>query len=234
MRVAKIMKTKLSEKSKNEEMSETPIQKMDLAEFLKLKRQEKNLTLERLSDLTKIQLYHLEAMEEGQFEKLPPSIYRDGILKRLSKFLGVDENKIMEAYRNKFEFSKNALPAPAYQKEFYFILTQGKLMVFAGGLLLIIFSGYLWYQFNFLVGPPNLAVMPREDIATKDEIILINGKTDNGIDLTINGENIYVDSSGSFEKGVKLAAGLNIIEIKAVNNFGKTTKIIRQILREAP
>lgn len=228
------MITKLSEKSKNEEISETPIQKTGLAEFLKLKRQEKNLTLERLSDLTKIQLYHLEALEEGQFEKLPPSVYRDGILKRLSKFLDADEGEIMEAYKNGIKsLIQTASPDLAYQKESYFILTYNKLMIFAGGLLLIIFSGYLWYQFNFLVGPPNLAVMPKEDIATKDETILINGKTDNGIDLTINGENIYVDSGGSFEKSVKLAAGLNVVEIQAVNNFGKTTKIIRQIFRES-
>ena len=63
----------------------------NIAEFLKEKRQDKNFSLEKLSELTKIQIYHLEALESGQFEKLPPSVYRDGIFKRLSKFLDVNK-----------------------------------------------------------------------------------------------------------------------------------------------
>jgi len=223
-----------------------PVGGQNLAEFLKEKRQSKNFSLEKLSELTKIQLYHLEALEAGQFEKLPPSVYRAGIFKRLSKFLDTDENEIVEAYRNKFEssikteLSESAYPnspfqignPPAAKRESYFILTPNKLMVFAGGLFLMLLSGYLWYQFNFLIGPPNLAVMPSEDAATREESILVSGKTDNGIDLTINGEKTYIDSNGSFEKNIKLAAGLNVIEIQAVNNFGKVSKIIRQIFRE--
>lgn len=212
--------------------------KKNFSEFLKEKRQSKNLSLEKLSELTKIQLYQLEALEAGQFEKLPPAVYRDGIFKRLSKFLDADENEIMEAYENKAAsaYSNFSFPIdnpPMTKKESYFILTQSKLMVFIGGLLLLILFGYLWYQFNFLIGPPNLAVMPSEDTATKEENILVIGKTDNGIDLTINGENTYVDSNGNYEKNIKLAAGVNIIEIKAVNNFGKVTKIIRQIFKES-
>ncbi|OGD25613.1 hypothetical protein A2819_02580 [Candidatus Azambacteria bacterium RIFCSPHIGHO2_01_FULL_40_24] len=240
------MKTKLSENLKNEELLKTPVQKTGLAEFLKRKRQEKNLTLDRLSDLTKIQLYHLEALESGQFEKLPPTVYCVGIFKRLSKFLDADENEIIETYKNKIESSTLTAPSdsaysnfpfqtgntPIAKKKSYFILTPSKLMMFSGGLLLILLSSYLWYQFNFLMGPPNLIIKPSEDAITKEETILINGRTDNGIDLTINGENTYVDSKGGFEKNIQLATGVNIIEIKAVNNFGKVSTIIRQIFRE--
>jgi len=230
----KTMKTKLSENLKNEGAPEMLVKKIGLAEFLKEKRQEKNLTLERLSDLTKIQIYHLEGLEAGHFEKLPPAVYCVGIFKRLSKFLDADENEIMEAYRNEFESSTSNKTgsAPIAKRESYFILTPSKLMIFAGGLLLLLLSGYLWYQFNFLIGPPNLAIKPSEDAVTKEEIILVSGKTDNGINLTINGENTYVDSKGSFEKSIQLAAGVNVIEIKAVNNFGKVSTIIRQIFRE--
>ena len=221
--------------------------KKPLSEFLRELRQSKNFSLEKLSELTKIQLYHLEALEAGQFEKLPPSVYRDGIFKRLSKFLDTNEGEVMEAYRDELKSGvKTVLPESAYpnfpfqidnpptvRRESYFILTPNKFMIFAGGLLLLFFSGYLWYQFNFLIGPPNLVIKPSEDVITKEETILVSGKTDNGIDLTINGENTYVDSNGNFEKSIKLAAGVNIIEIKAVNSFDKVTKIIRQVLREA-
>ena len=205
----------------------------NFAEFIKEKRQSKNLSLEKLSELTKIQVYHLEALEAGQFEKLPPSIYRDGIFRRLSKFLDTDGGEIMEAYKNKFEVKvSNLPPVSVYKNSSFFILTRKKIMIFTGIFLLLFFSGYLWYQFNFLVGPPNLAIKPNQDLVTKEESILLNGKTDSGIDLTINGENTYVDSNGNFSKSVKLAEGINIIEIKAINNFGKVSTIIRQIFRD--
>lgn len=219
--------------------------KNNFTEFFREKRQSKNISLEKLSEITKIQPYHLEALEAGHFEKLPPSVYRAGIFKRLAKFLDVDENQFMEAYKNEIELSSAMSPdssnvnfafqignAPIKKRNSYFILTPSKLIFLGGGLLLILLFVYIWYQFNFLTGPPNLVIDKEEDFITKEEIVLINGKTDNGIDLTINGEKMYVASSGSFRKEIQLADGVNVIEIKAVNNFGKTTKIIRQIFKE--
>lgn len=218
--------------------------KNNFAEFLKEKRQGKNISLEKLSEITKIQLYQLEALEAGHFEKLPPSVYRAGIFKRMAKFLGVDESEFMEAYKNEIESSPVISPNPSdinssfqindapSKRSSYFILTPNKLIFSAGGLLLVFLSVYIWYQFNFLVGPPNLAVDQKEDFVTDQEAIFINGKTDSGIDLTINGEKMYVASNGSFKKEVQLADGVNIVEIQAVNSFGKITKIIRQVFKE--
>lgn len=209
--------------------------KKNLAEFLKEKRQDKSLSLDKLSDLTKIQIYHLEALEAGQFEKLPPSIYRTGIFKRLAKFLDVDKNEIIQMYQQEVQpveissYNENIIKP---KKSSYFVLTQRKLAIFLGILLLILLSAYLCYQFKFLVGPPNLAVDPKEDMVIQQESITVRGKTDNGVDLIINGENVYVASDGSFSKEVQLTSGINIVEVKAVNNLGKSTKIVRQIFRE--
>lgn len=210
--------------------------KKSLAEFLKEKRRNKNLSLGKLSDLTKIQLYHLEALEAGQFEKLPPSIYRAGIFMRLAKFLDIDDNEIIEMYNDEVtpvieaRFSGKSPAKP--KRNSYFVLTPQKLAVFFGSLLLIFLFTYLWYQFNFLVGPPNLAVNPKEDMIVKQESFTVEGKTDSGVGLTINGENVFVSPNGDFSKNILLAAGLNVVEIKAVNNFGKSAKIVRQIFKE--
>lgn len=206
-----------------------------LVDFLQEKRKEKSFSLERLSELTRIQVYHLQALEAGEFDKLPPAVYRKGIFKRLSKFLDLDENEILAMYKNEnpiIEEPSYANSVAVSKENSYFILTPKKLMVFFGGMLLILISAYLWYQFNFLIGPPNLVIKPSEDAITKEETILVSGKTDSGINLTINGENTYVGPNGSFEKSIKLAAGVNIVEIKAVNGFDKVTKVIRQIFRE--
>lgn len=214
--------------------------KNNFSDFFKEKRQSKNISLEKLSEMTKIPLYHLEAIETGRFEKLPPSIYRSGIFKRISKFLEIDESKIIEAYESETDSSSDSgfpiqfSKALTNKKKSYFIITPSKLAAFSGGLLLALLSGYLWYQFNFLVGQPNLAVDPGKDLVTSDGSILINGKTDGGVDLTVNSERVYVAPNGNFQKNVQLTTGLNTIEVKAVNNLGKTTKIVRQVFRQIP
>jgi len=210
--------------------------KKTLSGFLKEKRQSKNLSLEKLSDITKIQIFNLEALENGQFEKLPPSVYRTGIFKRLAKILDIDEKEIMEMYDDETQIIEtsadyNNIVKPK-KENFRFVLTPRKLIVTFSAILLVSLFAYLWYQFDFLIGPPNLAINLKEDLITKEGIITLRGKTDNRADLTINGENIYVSPGGDFSKDVSLADGINVIEIKVVNNFGKTTKIIRQIFRQ--
>lgn len=207
-----------------------------LAEFLKEKRQNKGLSLNKLSDLTKIQVYCLEALEAGQFEKLPPLVYRTGIFKRIAKFLDINENEIIQMYNNEVQATVETTfsdkPAVKLKTNSRFILTPKKLTIFLGGLLLISLVAYLWYQFNFLVGPPNLAVNPKADMITKQELLELTGKTDSGVGLAINGESVFVSSEGNFSKNIQLANGVNIIEVKATDNLGKTTKIIRQIFRQ--
>ncbi len=226
---------KQSENKQKEKLEAAPIKLPNIAEFLKEKRMTKNLTLERLSDLTKIQVYHLKALEDGKIDDLPPLVYRDGIFKRIAKFLEVSEDEILKLYKKESRPADEniyASKAILQKKDFYFILTPKNFAVFFGAILLIFLSTYLWYQFNFLVGPPTLAIEPKEDLVIKNEILQIRGKTDSGVNLTVNGESVYVSSDGNFEKSVQLAAGINVIEVNAVNSYGKITKIIRQVFRE--
>ncbi len=207
--------------------------KKTLAELLKETRQEKNLSLARLSELTKIQIYYLEALEAGQFEKLPPLVYRVGIFKRLAKFLDLSANELIQAYGKEARESEDFYNKPIAKLKNIsgFILTPKKIAIFSGIFLASLLLIYLWYQVAFLVGPPNLAINLKEDTITKQESIAITGKTDSGVNLAINGENVFVASDGNFSKDVQLADGINIVEVEAVDNFGKTSKIVRQVFR---
>ena len=223
-------------KMKSEDKKNPPVGGQTLSEFLKEKRQSKNFSLEKLSDITKIQLFSLEALENGQFEKLPPLVYRTGIFKRLAKFLDIDEKEITEMYDNETRVVEtsadyNDIIKPK-KENFRFVLTPKKLIITFSAILLFSLVAYLWYQFDFLVGPPNLAINLKEELVTKENRFVLRGKTDNRVDLSINGESIYVSPGGDFSKDILLAGGINIIEVKATNSFGKTTKIIRQIYKE--
>ncbi|MBN1542736.1 DUF4115 domain-containing protein [candidate division KSB1 bacterium] len=78
---------------------------------LQQRRQAKGMTLEELSEKTKISLRFLESMERGDFEFLPPT-YTHAFLKTVSVILGLDPNVMIE----RLSFSRPSLPAPGEKK----------------------------------------------------------------------------------------------------------------------
>lgn len=199
-------------------------------------RKELGLSTARLAELSRIPQYQIEALEDGFFEKLPPPTYIKGIVRRLEKVLKIDEGKLFEAYNSERSIPENlSLPKifdDKRSKVFVKVaITPRKLVLAAGSLLLVFILGYIWYQYDYLVGPPSLAVLnPDRDLATQDQNLEIKGRADYDSDLTINGESIYVNNDGAFSKKIDLVFGLNVIEVQAKNKYGKSSTIIRKVL----
>ena len=84
-----------------EETNSTPIEvtspsvdvdeTMTIGRLLKMKREEKNLSLKVISQQTKIHIGLLENLEADQFDKLPSKTYVRGFIKSTSKILNMDQ-----------------------------------------------------------------------------------------------------------------------------------------------
>lgn len=72
----------------------------NIGEILKNKRLEKGLTLEDVSNLTKIRKKYLEALESGNYEDIPEKVYVKGFLKIYSDFLELDRAYILKRYED--------------------------------------------------------------------------------------------------------------------------------------
>lgn len=66
-----------------------------LGSELKQRRNELNLSLKEAQNATSIQMSHLNALEEGEMEKLISPVYAQGFLKQYAKFLGIDGEKMV-------------------------------------------------------------------------------------------------------------------------------------------
>jgi len=75
--------------------------------ILKKEREMRNISLEKICFFTKIKKHHLEAIEEGRYELLPPPLYVKGYLKIYAKYLSLDEKDILLLYEN---YLKSLLP----------------------------------------------------------------------------------------------------------------------------
>jgi transcriptional regulator with XRE-family HTH domain len=72
----------------------------ELGQYLVGLRNAKKLSQEDVAKATKINLIHLAALEEGNFENLPAEIYVKGFLKSYGLFVGADFEKLYTLYES--------------------------------------------------------------------------------------------------------------------------------------
>src|SRR5271166_4795289 len=67
-------------------------------EKLKQEREKRKITLEQISESTKIGTRMLQALEEDKFNQLPGGIFNKGFVRAYSRFVGLDEDQTVAEY----------------------------------------------------------------------------------------------------------------------------------------
>ena len=205
-----------------------------VGQVLKEERERKFYTLDEVEKSTKIRKELLEALEAGQYQTLPPATFVQGFIKSYGKFLGLNIEKLLAVYRREFAEGKHpprileSFSNPLDKRKFR--ITPTKILGLTVIILVIIFFAYLWFEYRFLTGAPFLEVsQPTDQQSTTASDVLVSGRTDPEDKVTINHQEIQVDSSGRFSQEIKLSENTNTIEITATSKSGKTSKVIRTI-----
>lgn len=124
----------------------------ELGAYLQRHREEQGLSLETVEEVTRIRRVHLEAIEAGRWDDLPPGVYVRGLLKSYAKTVGLNPETVQRMHRKEQPqdaqrelrevLSRPLLREPRLSMET--ILT----MVFIGAAAVI--GWWLWQNF---VGP---------------------------------------------------------------------------------
>jgi cytoskeleton protein RodZ len=61
-------------------------------------RQRKGISLESIAENTKLSVRHLQAIESGEFRKLPGGIYDTNYIRQYARAIGFDEAKLLGFY----------------------------------------------------------------------------------------------------------------------------------------
>lgn len=75
--------------------------------FLQKVRKYKNISLETLSEFSKISKTNILAIEEEDFDNLPAKVFTRGFALQLSRLLGLDSQKFSKSYANLIDEHKN-------------------------------------------------------------------------------------------------------------------------------
>jgi cytoskeletal protein RodZ len=74
-----------------------------LGKYLKAERESQNLSLQEVSESTKIREPLLRALEEDQYELISSPVYVKGFLDAYARYLGLDSNNIILQYQENYE-----------------------------------------------------------------------------------------------------------------------------------
>ncbi|NBD22399.1 helix-turn-helix domain-containing protein [Paenibacillus glycinis] len=77
----------------------------DLGALLKKAREQRDLSLDDIQDLTKIRKRYLEAIEEGNYSVLPGSFYVRAFVKNYAEAVGLDAEEVLRLYNKEIPSS---------------------------------------------------------------------------------------------------------------------------------
>ncbi len=205
------------------------VESLTLGERLRKIRSDHRMSLVEASRATKIQVKYLEALETGDYGKLPAEVYVKGFLRSYAVFLGIPEDAILNLYDRECHIRTNLgnVDAPRFQPkipiDFSFSLTPRMFLTGAVTLVVFGFFFYLYSEFSAFVSVPRLVILePTDGASVKTGEVHIRGETDAHAAVTINGGTVVVDGKGVFAEDLRLQPGANAIVVASTNRFGKT------------
>jgi transcriptional regulator with XRE-family HTH domain len=208
-----------------------------LSEYLIEIREGLHLSVEEVSLKSGVPVKFLEALESGKYHHLPATVYVLGFLKKLAEEYSVQNADLVEQFKKERAIEEQVNSAGykniALNKKFgsNFILTP-KILSFGFGMLLVLFTvAYVVWQVFSINKTPSLEIsQPVDRQIVRDSYVNVIGKTDPGIMVVINDQNIFVDEKGNFKSQIGVGNGpkdlVFIAKNKFDNSISKTITVI--------
>lgn len=205
-----------------------------VGQILKEEREKKFYSLDEIEKVTKIRKELLSALEDDDWNKLPPPTFVQGFIKNYAKFLGLPQEKLLAVFRRGFEDKKNpphimdSFTNPLDKRRFRLTPTKVISALVLG--LVMIFFVYLWLEYNFFAGAPFLEVtQPTNQLTVNSNLIRVSGKTSPEAKVAINNQTVNVNPDGSFSQELSLAESANNIVVTSTSKSGQTSKVERVV-----
>lgn len=209
-----------------------------VGELLQQTRLHKQVDICDASAELKISPMYLQALEQGQYDKLPCLIYTRNFVKNYATWLNLDSSVVLMLFEKEWNLhAKLSSPQEMEVKEsikrsdFWKLPRWISLGVSALGVMAILtYFGYELYQ---LRQPPMLTIMtPEAELVIDKQLVEIQGQSEPEVVLSINNQTVLSDSQGYFKEQIALQPGLNIIKVKAKKKHSDEAIVYRKVIVE--
>jgi cytoskeletal protein RodZ len=213
-----------------------------LGETLRAQREKKGITLDQAAADTRIREKFLKALEDADYQSLPGAVYTKGFLRNYAGYLDLDQDDVVVMFHQErgtvaADPSRSFEPMrPLMHRSLIFTpAVLVPVVVLAG---IVLFVGYLYYQFTSFAVPPALDVTdPSTDAIVQDGKYVIKGQTVPGGRVTVQVfpgpltiADIHPAADGTFTATVALTQGANHVIVEVLDQSGKVSRVSRSIL----
>jgi cytoskeletal protein RodZ len=192
-------------------------------QIIRTERIKKNLSLDQLSQLTKIDVKYLTAIEDDNYSQLPSETFIKGFIRNISLRLEKDPQELVAIFRRDFRVPERKITSQSRHPKISFSSTT--LFQYAPYFFgILAFLVYLGFQFRVILTPPKLIVASPEVNSVLVSPVTIEGDT--GPDsLIFIGEDSQIrpDENGHFATKINLPLGETELIIKSTNRFGRSS-----------
>lgn len=204
---------------------------LSCGEILKLAREDKFLSFNKVSKDLGIKKDYLEKIENNQLADLPSGLYGRQFVLRYADYLGLDQDCFSDSLNqdNTFKYDYFSCEKLSKKKFLAFPRIIRNVAIFLT--IAVCLSYFSFYFFN-LISPPSLSISyPPSDFVAQESVIELSGETEPEAIITINGE-VVLNNNGYFSKVLDLKNGINKITVISKQKYSKKQVLTRQILLE--
>lgn len=185
--------------------------------------------------------FYLEALEAGDYGKLPCLIYSRNFVKQYGAWLNLNAGPLVELFEQEwslFEKLQQTLPHVPTRRgvKKSHLWKVPRLMRWVGSSLVICsVFGYLGLELYQLRQPPILVLeSPAAEQMINKQLVVVTGQTEPEAAILINNQPILSDAQGRFNEHVALQPGVNVIEIQASKKYSRQNVQYRKIMVVQP
>lgn len=207
-----------------------------VGDILKDARLKQNKNLEEVEKTTKIRLSTLRALENGEWDRLPPATFVKGFVRNYGQYLGLNVNELLAFFRREYDERRSPKQlTPEGIRQTRFRVTPTLLVASIISFVLILVGIYLFIQYRSFTGAPLLEISePKNNLKTSAAEVLVIGRTYADATLKINGQDVQLSPGGTFSVAVALVEGENPLVVTSANSFGKLSTEKRVVIVEIP
>lgn len=206
-----------------------------VSEQLKTIRNKLGLSLEQVAEQTKISQRYIEALEEGDYHKVPDGIYTLNFLREYAQYLGLDHKKIISGFQTEKRVFRSDEKNNLFSRQ---VVTSNKMVIVPSliknilwGLLLFGCLIYIIVLLNNVFKAPVLKVLtPIDNLTTMEPNVLVSGYSEPETEVRVNEKPVIVSEEGEFSLIIELQPGVNTIAIVAKKGSKQPSKVVKEVL----
>lgn len=204
-----------------------------VGQLLKSARQKQSYQLHDIEKATKIRTKYLDALENDEYAKLPSGTYAKGFIKNYAQFLNLPVDTLLAVFRRDFTEDERGHVIPRSMvrplANRLFLWTPQATLVSVITLIIIIFLGFIFYQYQGFLQPRLEVTIPADGEILLGPLITVAGSADPSSVVSVNNQLAIVNPDGSFTANLSVSTGPTTVTIEATNTRGHTTTISRTV-----